>query len=71
VAVGAALVQQPGALFYWCERQAEVDFVYRDRDRLHAIEVKSGRKKSAKGLEAFCQQVPHVVRPAVAALNRD
>jgi predicted AAA+ superfamily ATPase len=60
--VGAELAQQPGALFYWRERDAEVDFVYRDRDQLYAIEVKSGRKKSAKGLDAFVRQVPHAAR---------
>ncbi len=62
LAVGAELAQQPGALFYWRERDAEVDFVYRDRDQLYAIEVKSGRKKSAKGLDAFVRQVPHAAR---------
>ncbi len=69
LAVGAELVQQPGALFYWREHQAEVDFVYRDRDRLYAIEVKSGRKKSAKGLEAFCQQVPQALRVIITPDN--
>lgn len=62
-------MQQPGALFYWREQQAEVDFVYRDRDRLYAIEVKSGRKKSAKGLEVFCRQVPQALRVIVTPDN--
>lgn len=62
LAVGAELVQQPGQVFYWRERNAEVDFVYQYRDRLYAIEVKSGRKKSAKGLEAFCAQFPAAKR---------
>ncbi len=62
MAVGAELVQQPGQVFYWRERNAEVDFVYNYRDRLYAIEVKSGRKKSAKGLEAFGAQFPTAKR---------
>jgi predicted AAA+ superfamily ATPase len=62
MAVGAELAQQPGELTYWRDRDAEVDFVYRDRDRLYAIEVKSGRKKSAKGLDAFARQVPEAAR---------
>lgn len=62
LAVGAEVAQQPGALFYWRDRDAEVDFVYRDRDEVYAIEVKSGRKKSAKGLDAFVRQVPHAAR---------
>lgn len=58
LAVGAELLQLPGELFYWREKNAEVDFVYRYRGRLYAIEVKSGRRKSAKGLEAFLKQYP-------------
>ena len=62
LAVGTELAQLPGELFYWRERNAEVDYVYRDRGQLYAIEVKSGRKKSSKGLAAFCQQVPKALR---------
>jgi len=58
LAVGAELLQLPGELFYWREKNAEVDFVYRHQGRLYAIEVKSGRKKSAKGLEAFMKHFP-------------
>ena len=60
--VGAELAQQPGELSYWRERDAEVDFVYRDRERLYAIEVKSGRRKTGKGLDAFTRQVPEAAR---------
>ncbi|MDO8958396.1 MAG: ATP-binding protein [Rhodocyclaceae bacterium] len=58
LAVGAELLQLPGELFYWREKNAEVDFVYRYQGRLYALEVKSGRKKSAKGLEAFIKHFP-------------
>jgi hypothetical protein len=58
LAVGAHLRQLPGELFYWREKAAEVDFVYRYQGRLFALEVKSGRKKSTRGLEAFQQQFP-------------
>jgi predicted AAA+ superfamily ATPase len=58
LAVGAELLQLPGELFYWREKNAEVDFVVRYQGRLYAIEVKSGRKKSAKGLQAFAQHFP-------------
>lgn len=50
LAAGAELLQLPGELFDWREKNAEVDFVYRYQGRLHALEVKSGRKKSTKGL---------------------
>jgi predicted AAA+ superfamily ATPase len=58
LAVGAELLQLPGELFYWREKSAEVDFVLRYQGRLHALEVKSGRKKSGKGLEAFMKRFP-------------
>jgi predicted AAA+ superfamily ATPase len=58
LAVGAELLQLPGELFYWREKNADVDFVYRYQGRLFAIEVKSGRKKSAKGLDAFKANFP-------------
>ena len=58
LAVGAELLQLPGELFYWREKNAEVDFVYRYQGQLYAIEVKSGRKKSAKGLDAFMKHFP-------------
>lgn len=69
LAVGAELVQQPGQVYYWRERNDEVDFVYQYRDRLYAIEVKSGRKKSAKGLDAFCAQAPEARRVIVTPEN--
>lgn len=64
LAVGAELMQQPGELSYWRERNDEVDFVYRHRQHLYAIEVKSGRRKSSRGLQAFCKQFPQA-RPVV------
>jgi predicted AAA+ superfamily ATPase len=59
LAVGAEAMQLPGELFYWREKNAEVDFVYRHQGELYAIEVKSGRKKSLRGLEQFMKQFPH------------
>jgi predicted AAA+ superfamily ATPase len=69
LAVGAELLQQPGQVFYWRERNDEVDFVYQYRDALYAIEVKSGRKKSAKGLTAFCAQAPQALRVIITPEN--
>ena len=69
LAVGAELMQQPGQLCYWRERNDEVDFVLQYRDQLYAIEVKSGRKKSTKGLEAFCRQAPQALRVIVTPDN--
>jgi uncharacterized protein len=57
-AVGAHLANAAAAgvceLFYWRERNHEVDFVVRSRRSLAAIEVKSGRAPEAQpGLAAF------------------
>lgn len=58
LAVGAQLLQLPGELFYWREKNAEVDFVYQYQGQVYAIEVKSGRRKSAIGLETFMKHFP-------------
>jgi len=57
-AVGAHLANAAAAgeceLFYWRERGQEVDFIVRSRNRLVAIEVKSGRAPQAHaGTAAF------------------
>ena len=57
-AVGAALVrmaaQYGGEVFYWRERDLEVDYVLKLSGKVLAIEVKSGRaKETHSGLSAF------------------
>jgi predicted AAA+ superfamily ATPase len=57
-AVGAHLANAAAAgeceLFYWRERNREVDFVVRAGRSLTAIEVKSGRARDGlPGLDAF------------------
>ncbi len=69
LAVGAQLLQLPGELFYWREKNAEVDFIHQYQGTLYAIEVKSGRRKSAKGLEAFVKQFPHACPVILTADN--
>ena len=64
-AVGAHLVNaQAGDMrrvFYWRERNREVDFVVREGDTLTAIEVKSGRTAdSLPGMAAFERKFPLV-----------
>lgn len=58
LAIGAQLQQLSGELFYWREKNAEVDFICQYQGQVFAIEVKSGRRKSAKGLEAFLKHFP-------------
>jgi len=57
-AVGAHLVNTGASaeseVFYWRERNVEVDFIVRHRQVLTAIEVKSGRASAARsGLDIF------------------
>lgn len=59
-AVGAHLANAAAAgeceLFYWRDRGQEVDFIVRSRNRLVAIEVKSGRARQAHaGTAAFSE----------------
>lgn len=56
--VGSQLVRTGNELFYWRERNDEVDFVLKSGRSIWAIEVKSGRKKSLKGLEKFKKEFP-------------
>lgn len=62
-AVGAFLLAQSKKqhfeVHWWREGSNEVDFVLTQGDEVIAIEVKSGRVKSLKGLTAFVNQVPH------------
>lgn len=56
--VGAQLVRTDESLYYWREGNEEVDFVLKKGRKLFAIEVKSGRKKSQKGLQKFKEKFP-------------
>ena len=55
--IGAWLVSQAFVhrfeVFYWRERDLEVDFILRKKGVVIAIEVKSNAEKSTKGLNAF------------------
>ena len=58
-AIGAYIVSQSFVhrfeVFYWREKQYEVDFVLRKNGVLVAIEIKSNNEKNAKGLDQFKQ----------------
>ncbi len=55
--VGAYIVSQAFIhrfeVFYWNERNKEVDFILRKKNSVVAIEVKSNAEKSTEGLETF------------------
>lgn len=54
--VGSQLIKLDYPLYYWRDGNAEVDFVLKIGRAIYAIEVKSGRKKSAHGIEKFKAQ---------------
>jgi uncharacterized protein len=56
--VGTQLQRMGLELYYWREGTNEVDYVVKMGRRIWAVEVKSGRKKSPKGLDAFCKKFP-------------
>ncbi|MCC5917255.1 MAG: ATP-binding protein [Cryomorphaceae bacterium] len=63
-AVGAHLInwamKYPLQLYYWREKNQEVDFVVVYQEKIIAIEVKSNHKPAGKGMAAFSEQFnPH------------
>lgn len=56
--VGAQLVRTGFDLYYWREGQYEVDYVLKKGRKVWAVEVKSGKKKNAKGLDVFLEKFP-------------
>lgn len=58
VAVGMQLVRTGHDLFYWREKNDEVDFVLKVGRRVYAIEAKSGRRRTGNGISAFLAHFP-------------
>ncbi len=57
-AVGTALRQIADELYYWRDRNLEVDYVLKIGKEIIAIEVKSGRPGKLSGLNAFKAKYP-------------
>ena len=61
-AVGASLLNAfrttGKTIFYWKDRNAELDFVVETSDALYGIEVKSTKPKRPKGLQEFLKRYP-------------
>lgn len=66
--VGAVLSRLPVELFYWREGKHEVDFVVKKGKKLAAIEVKSGKRLTSRGLEEFCKKFPHA-KPIIITME--
>ena len=63
-AVGAHILNRmagrPYTLYYWRDRHLEVDFVLETPKTTWAIEVKSGKSSTMKGMTKFCKLYPEV-----------
>ena len=59
--VGTQLLRLNGELYYWRERDKEVDFVFCFRKKIYGIEVKFGPKKRFSGMEAFLKKFKKAV----------
>ncbi|MCH5234840.1 MAG: ATP-binding protein [Muribaculaceae bacterium] len=56
-AIGAYIVQQAFIhrceVYYWRDRNLEVDFILKKKENIIALEIKSNNEKSSKGLDEF------------------
>ncbi|MCL2078268.1 MAG: ATP-binding protein [Oscillospiraceae bacterium] len=72
-AVGAYLLsrgkEEGFDVYWWRERNHEVDFVIKKGSQLTAIEVKSGRVKNAGGSLVFTQRYPEALSLIVGSAN--
>ena len=72
-AVGAYLLARSKdegfELYWWRERNNEVDFVIKSGSRLTAIEVKSGRVKNTGGSLIFKQKYPEALSLIIGSTN--
>lgn len=71
-AVGATILNgfrgTSAEVFYWFDRDRDVDFVLKKGNQVVAVEVKSGRRKtSLRGVEAFSRQYQGVKKLLVGA----
>jgi hypothetical protein len=57
-AVGAALINNEEKVFYWTERDKEVDFIVQRSQDILALEVKTGNDSHAPGLKTFLSRYP-------------
>jgi predicted AAA+ superfamily ATPase len=72
-AVGAYLLSRGKdegfEVYWWRERNNEVDFVIKKGSQLTAIEVKSGRVKNVGGSLIFKQQYPEALSLIIGSVN--
>ena len=74
-AVGASLVNNNAGkgveVFYWRERDHEIDFVLRRGEKVLGIEVKTAGHENPKGMESFLKKFPGAKVITVAVRGGD
>jgi predicted AAA+ superfamily ATPase len=70
-AIGAALINAGETIFYWSERDKELDFAVQRGNELLAIEVKSGHKSTAPGLKTFQHRYPEAKPIRIGGAHAD
>jgi uncharacterized protein len=58
VAVGIELLQHFDQVYYWRDKNDEVDYIVKIGKKIIGIEVKSGNKRQLQGLNAFAKKFP-------------
>ncbi len=67
--VGACMINHGYEIFYWRDQSLEVDFIVESKNRIFAIEVKSGRHRSNKGMAAFMKLYKKAIPVFVTSQN--
>lgn len=67
--VGAALLQSQASLYSWRENNQEIDFVLKTEKDLFAVEVKSGRRVKAQGMDGFLRKFPKAKQIVITPSN--
>lgn len=70
-AVGAAFINAGNSIFYWSERDKEVDFIVQRGRELLAVEVTAGDGHPAPGLETFLHRHPQARRVLIGGARAD
>ena len=70
-AIGAAFINSGETVFYWSERDKELDFVVQRGKDLWAVEVKTGYKSKTVGLKTFQHRYPEAKPIRIGGADAD
>ncbi|MFA6092743.1 MAG: DUF4143 domain-containing protein [Elusimicrobiota bacterium] len=70
-AVGAALINAEEDVFYWSDRDKEVDLIVQRGEDLLAIEITAGDGHPTPGLNIFRKRYPHAHTVRIGGANAD